>query len=136
MFGLLVLAFNNVWNDLVENVYQKSPISVIIQPENFEPPFTNAFNTFFNITAESGTNFVYSGSKLPYLNIIISVFSVILAELDIIYCIIRLAIATGLILSFVGLAVFFMIWCYITLYRRWSLLITFVKSDKFNNGIS
>ncbi|KAK6200415.1 uncharacterized protein RJT21DRAFT_114828 [Scheffersomyces amazonensis] len=136
---LFQLVIYNIWADFFNILFIKSPFTIFFDHEKFEPPFTNAFNSIYN-TTEGTSNWLYNGKGFENgqsaSDPIISIFSVILAEVDIVYYIVRLMLLMCILMLVFGFATYFMMSCYITLYRRWVLIINFIKSDNLKNVIS
>ncbi|KAK6455206.1 uncharacterized protein RJT20DRAFT_1049 [Scheffersomyces xylosifermentans] len=104
------------------------PVMLILNPEMFEPPFTNAFDECFNVTNSSllGNRF----SEFEVVNYLLVGLSILLAGFDVIYSVLRLLLAGILLGLTVGLTLFFLIWVYVTYIRRWKLVILFFNDNE------
>ncbi|KAL6452788.1 hypothetical protein SBY92_000129 [Candida maltosa Xu316] len=118
----------NFKDDIVNNLCGRSPFLVIAYPDSFEPPFTNTFNEYFNV---SSTAIINEYSSINIVNYSIISLSIFLAGLDIIYSIFRLLISTFLIGALVGSIVFFGLWFTVTATRRWKLIILMIQNNEF-----
>ena len=110
-YRILILAARNIRQDLI-NI--RNPILIIIHPEMFNPPFINAMNTVNDELTDSN---IWLAIKL------------IGCGLDTVYSIIRMMVASlfsGMIMvNYVILTIFL----YVTLRRRWRLVLEFMKND-------
>lgn len=108
---ILIQIARNIRQDLI-NI--RNPIMIIVYPEMFNPPFINAINAVNNEVSDSN---IWLLVKL------------ICCGLDIIYSMIRMVIASilsGMVMvSYVVLTIFL----YVTLRRRWRILLEFMKND-------
>lgn len=108
---ILLQIARNIRQDLI-NV--RNPIMIIVHPEMFNPPFISAINTADNEVLDSN---------------IWLVVKLICCGLDIVCSMVRMVIASmlsGMIMvSYVVLTIFL----YVTLRRRWRLLLEFMKND-------
>lgn len=110
---------NTIFIQFARNIRQDSinvrnPIMIIIHPEMFNPPFISAINSVYN--------------EVPDSNIWLLV-KLLCCGLDIVYSMIRMVVASmlsGMIMvSYVVLTIFL----YVTLRRRWRVLVEFIKND-------
>ena len=105
---LISIVSRNIADDLKNNILNRPPILLILNPDSFEPPFTNGFDEYFNVTSTALLG-QYSNSKAA--NYAIVALSIVLAGLDIIYSIIRLSISTMLMGAFLGSLLFLALVC-------------------------
>ena len=120
---LISIVSRNIADDLKNNILNRPPILLILNPDSFEPPFTNGFDEYFNVTSTALLG-QYSNSKAA--NYAIVALSIVLAGLDIIYSIIRLSISTMLMGAFLGL------WFVVTASRRWKLVVLLFQNNDYN----
>ncbi|RCK65834.1 hypothetical protein Cantr_01470 [Candida viswanathii] len=127
-FQLMVMIARNIKDDILTNIFNRPPILIIFNPDAFNPPFTCAFNEYFNVTT---TSIINEYSSVPMINYAIISLSVLLAGLDVIYSIIRILISTVFIGVFVGSLVFFGLWFMVTVARRWKLIVLMFQNNDF-----
>ncbi|RLV94128.1 hypothetical protein JA1_001956 [Spathaspora sp. JA1] len=82
-WDLFTIIGRNIRNDFATNIFHRFPLLLIINPDSFQPPFTNGFDEFFNVTTPSIMNNQYS--DVIVVNYIIVILSILLAGLDIVY---------------------------------------------------
>lgn len=108
---ILVLVGRNIRLDLVNF---RNPLTIIVHPELFNPPFINALNTVNNDVNDST------------IWLIVKLLGCVL---DTVYSILRMMIASmlgGMIMvSYLVLSIFL----YVTLRRRWRIVFEFLKND-------
>ncbi|CAX42807.1 conserved hypothetical protein [Candida dubliniensis CD36] len=126
---LISIVSRNIIDDLKSNILNKPPILLILNPDSFEPPFTNGFDEYFNVTSTALLG-QYSNSKAA--NYAIVALSIVLAGLDIVYSIIRLSISTMLMGAFFGSLLFFGLWFVVTASRRWKLVVLLFQNNDYN----
>lgn len=126
---LISIVSRNIADDLKNNILSRPPILLILNPDSFEPPFTNGFDEYFNVTSTALLG-QYSNSKAA--NYAIVALSIVLAGLDIIYSIIRLSISTMLMGAFLGSLLFFGLWFVVTASRRWKLVVLLFQNNDYN----
>ena len=126
---LISIVSRNIADDLKNNILNRPPILLILNPDSFEPPFTNGFDEYFNVTSTALLG-QYSNSKAA--NYAIVALSIVLAGLDIIYSIIRLSISTMLMGAFLGSLLFFGLWFVVTASRRWKLVVLLFPNNDYN----
>lgn len=126
---LISIVSRNIADDLKNNILNRPPILLILNPDSFEPPFTNGFDEYFNLTSTALLG-QYSNSKAA--NYAIVALSIVLAGLDIIYSIIRLSISTMLMGAFLGSLLFFGLWFVVTASRRWKLVVLLFQNNDYN----
>ncbi|AOW28320.1 hypothetical protein MEM_02762 [Candida albicans L26] len=126
---LISIVSRNIADDLKNNILNRPPILLILNPDSFEPPFTNGFDEYFNVTSTALLG-QYSNSKAA--NYAIVALSIVLAGLDIIYSIIRLSISTMLMGAFLGSLLFFGLWFVVTASRRWKLVVLLFQNNDYN----
>ena len=126
---LISIVSRNIADDLKNNILNRPPILLILNPDSFEPPFTNGFDEYFNVTSTALLG-QYSNSKAA--NYAIVALSIVLAGLDIIYSIIRLSISTMLMGAFLGRLLFFGLWFVVTASRRWKLVVLLFQNNDYN----
>ena len=125
---LISIVSRNIADDLKNNILNRPPILLILNPDSFEPPFTNGFDEYFNVTSTALLG-QYSNSKAA--NYAIVALSIVLAGLDIIYSIIRLSISTMLMGAFLGVS-YFGLWFVVTASRRWKLVVLLFQNNDYN----
>ncbi|KAL1572610.1 hypothetical protein V4U95_003085 [Candida albicans] len=59
---LISIVSRNIADDLKNNILNRPPILLIFNPDSFEPPFTNGFDEYFNVTSTALLG-QYSNSK-------------------------------------------------------------------------
>ncbi|KGR10792.1 hypothetical protein MG5_02748 [Candida albicans P57072] len=126
---LISIVSRNIADDLKNNILNRPPILLILNPDSFEPPFTNGFDEYFNVTSTALLG-QYSNSKAA--NYAIVALSIVLAGLDIIYSIIRLSISTMLMGAFLASLLFFGLWFVVTASRRWKLVVLLFQNNDYN----
>ena len=126
---LISIVSRNIADDLKNNILNRPPILLILNPDSFEPPFTNGFDEYFNVTSTALLG-QYSNSKAA--NYAIVALSIVLAGLDIIYSIIRLSISTMLMGAFLGSLLFFGLWFVVSASRRWKLVVLLFQNNDYN----
>lgn len=126
---LISIVSRNIADDLKNNILNRPPILLILNPDSFEPPFTNGFDEYFNVTSTALLG-QYSNSKAA--NYAIVALSIVLAGLDIIYSIIRLSISTMLMGAFLRSLLFFGLWFVVTASRRWKLVVLLFQNNDYN----
>ena len=126
---LISIVSRNIADDLKNNILNRPPILLILNPDSFEPPFTNGFDEYFNVTSTALLG-QYSNSKAA--NYAIVALSIVLAGLDLIYSIIRLSISTMLMGAFLGSLLFFGLWFVVTASRRWKLVVLLFQNNDYN----
>mgnify|MGYP001069801350 FL=1 len=126
---LISIVSRNIADDLKNNILNRPPILLIFNPDSFEPPFTNGFDEYFNVTSTALLG-QYSNSKAA--NYAIVALSIVLAGLDIIYSIIRLSISTMLMGAFLASLLFFGLWFVVTASRRWKLVVLLFQNNDYN----
>ncbi|EER33752.1 predicted protein [Candida tropicalis MYA-3404] len=125
---LMALICRNIKDDILTNIFHRPPILIIFNPDAFNPPFTGAFNEYFNVTT---TSIINNYSNASMINYAIIGLSILLAGLDVIYSIIRILISTIFIGVFIGSLVFFGLWFMVTAARRWKLIIILFQNNDF-----
>lgn len=128
---LFIIILRNIRNDFQINILSRFPLLLILNPDAFEPPFTNGFDEFFNVTTTTTSIIHNQYSNIVIMNYMIVGFSILLAWLDIIYSILRLAISTIIVGMFMGSMLFFSIWFYVTVSRRWKVMILVIQNNEF-----
>ena len=108
---LISIVSRNIADDLKNNILNRPPILLILNPDSFEPPFTNGFDEYFNVTSTALLG-QYSNSKAA--NYAIVALSIVLAGLDIIY------------------SLFFGLWFVVTASRRWKLVVLLFQNNDYN----
>lgn len=122
LLDLLRIILRNIKDDVRNNLLGKLPILLILDPDTFDPPFIDGFEEYTNATRAN----IGSSAILAVL--------ILLAAFDIVYSVIRLALA-GLIMGVVmGVCGFFLIWFYVTFARRWKLVIKLFRGTN-SNGV-
>ncbi|EGW31525.1 uncharacterized protein SPAPADRAFT_140190 [Spathaspora passalidarum NRRL Y-27907] len=129
-WNLFKIIGRNIRNDLVANIFERFPLLLIINPDSFQPPFTNGFDEYFNVTSPSIMNNQYS--DVIVVNYMIVTLSILLAGLDIVYSIIRLSISTMIVGLFLGSMLFFSVWFLVTASRRWKVLVLMFQNNEFS----
>ena len=137
---LFPLIFENIKQDFVANFVKRLPLLLVIDPDSFEPPFTNGLNDFLdmvNLTSIADLqhlNITVSNKDLIYYTINeygILLLSIVFAGFDILYSMLRLCISAVVIGGLVSVIGFCTIWLIVTLNRRWKLIAMIIRDNEF-----
>ena len=136
---LFRLVFRNVKDDIVANFVVRLPLLLVIDPDSFEPPFTNGLNEFFemvNVTAiaKSGLAVTSVSRDDLYYTMMeygVLLLSIVFAGFDILYSMLRLCMSAVVIGCLVSVLGFCTIWLIVTISRRWKLLSMVIRNNEF-----
>lgn len=137
---LLPIIFKNIKDDFIANFVTRLPLLLVVDPDSFEPPFTNGLNDFLEmvnlttVTDLEQLNIPVSSRDLIYYTMIeysILLLSVIFAGFDILYSMLRLCMSAVVIGGLVSVLAFCTIWLIVTLTRRWKLISMIIRNNEF-----
>ncbi|CCG22074.1 hypothetical protein CORT_0B03660 [Candida orthopsilosis Co 90-125] len=137
---LLPIIFKNIKDDFIANFVTRLPLLLVVDPDSFEPPFTNGLNDFLemvNLTTVADLqqlNIPVSSRDLIYYTMIeygILLLSVVFAGFDILYSMLRLCMSAVVIGGLVSVLAFCTIWLIVTLTRRWKLISMIIRNNEF-----
>lgn len=137
---LLPIIFKNIKDDFIANFVTRLPLLLVVDPDSFEPPFTNGLNDFLemvNLTTVADLqqlNITVSSRDLIYYTMIeygILLLSVVFAGFDILYSMLRLCMSAVVIGGLVSVLAFCTIWLIVTLTRRWKLISMIIRNNEF-----
>ncbi|KAG2734228.1 hypothetical protein G9P44_002234 [Scheffersomyces stipitis] len=128
-WSLVTIIACNVRDDVVANLNlsEKLPVMLFLYPETFEPPFTNGFNEFFNVSSVDMITSKYD-SNTVLANCLVMLFGYVLAVLDIAYSALRLLVAGMMVGATLGLSLFFLFWVNVTFTRRWKFVLMYFQN--------
>lgn len=133
---LLPLIFRNIRDDFVANFVTRLPLLLVLDPDSFEPPFTNGLNDFLemaNLTTVADLELL-SGKDYVYYTIIeyaILLLSLVFAGFDILYSMLRLCMSAVFIGCLISVLGFCTIWLIVTITRRWKLISMIIRNNEF-----
>lgn len=137
---LLPIIFKNIKDDFIANFVTRLPLLLVVDPDSFEPPFTNGLNDFLEmvnlttVTDLEQLNIPVSSRDLIYYTMIeysILLLSVVFAGFDILYSMLRLCMSAVVIGGLVSVLAFCTIWLIVTLTRRWKLISMIIRNNEF-----
>lgn len=137
---LLPIIFKNIKDDFIANFVTRLPLLLVVDPDSFEPPFTNGLNDFLEmvnlttVTDLEQLNIPVSSRDLIYYTMIeysILLLSIVFAGFDILYSMLRLCMSAVVIGGLVSVLAFCTIWLIVTLTRRWKLISMIIRNNEF-----
>lgn len=143
--NLTSIILANLKNDIIANFVTRVPLLLVLDPESFEPPFTNALDEYLTgklVSYSSGYNVSTNLANANGFTVfsfhivtgyLITFLQIVFGALDIIYSLLRLCLSAIFFGIFLSLFVFCFIWLGVTINRRWKLIALIIRNLEFEN---
>lgn len=105
--GYFTIVWDNIVRDVVDNFVDRWPIAVIVLVDEYKPVFTNGVD-----------NYIVNAPGLTLLAC---------GVCDLVYAMLRLFSAGVVMGIYFSVAMFMIVWLYITGYRRWNLVMIYFQ---------